>query len=232
MGGKGTNQFHAKPNPNQTLSRIPIEMAFRGRGRGRGFGRGGNDFRHARQEPFVLFPDIELPDRRNIPRDDEVIRYNVKLRRYFRNSPYCLEETLTDEPESMDIERYSDRAKRATRFGRGSLLSSGFLMLQPGYFPVELVQGTKRRVGRKVNWNPKQDLQKLDILEQLEEKRKGQDTSVDEKENDEDEEDEENPEEEEEDSDEGDYDKNMDFDDDEDDYNVIENVDPDDEHIF
>lgn len=212
-------------------------MAFRGRGRGRGgFGRGGGGFRPAKQEPFVLFPDIELPDKRNLPKDMEVLQYNNKFRRYFRNSLYYLEDSLSDgitEQENMGPERYSDRAKRGSGFGRGSLLSSGFLMLEPGYFPLELIQGSKRKVGRKVQWNPKQDLQKLDILEQLELKEKhGDQDASNKKEGEEDEEEEEeNLEvEEEEDDDDDDYAKGEDCDDDEDDYNMAD--DGDDEPIM
>lgn len=41
----------------------------------------------------------------------------------------------------MDIERYSDKVNKKARFGRESLLGSGVLKLENGYFPPELVQG-------------------------------------------------------------------------------------------
>lgn len=41
----------------------------------------------------------------------------------------------------MDIERYYDKVNKKARFGRESLLGSGVLKLENGYFPPELVQG-------------------------------------------------------------------------------------------
>uniref|UniRef100_A0A803NA89 Cyclin-like domain-containing protein n=1 Tax=Chenopodium quinoa TaxID=63459 RepID=A0A803NA89_CHEQI len=81
-------------------------MAFRGRGRGRGFG--GSDFKFVEPESFVLFPDIELPDRNNVPEEKGLALRNFKFQNYFQSSPYHLEETFSGE-EVVDIERYSDK---------------------------------------------------------------------------------------------------------------------------
>ncbi|KMT14580.1 hypothetical protein BVRB_4g073500 [Beta vulgaris subsp. vulgaris] len=194
-------------------------MAFRGRGRGRGFG--GSDYKFAKQEPFVLFPDIELPDRNNVPEEKRLAVLNYRFRNYFHNSPYNLDETFSEE-ETVDIERYSDKVKGNSRFGRESLTNSGYLKLEPGYFPLELVQGTKCRK-RKVQWNPKRDLQKLDFLEDLEKLQNNEDKKgKKEKEGEDDEQEDEDVEEEEEDEvdSDDDYGKGENFDDDDDDYNV------------
>ncbi|XP_021772150.1 DNA-directed RNA polymerase III subunit rpc31-like [Chenopodium quinoa] len=196
-------------------------MAFRGRGRGRGFG--GSDFKFVKPESFVLFPDIELPDRNNVPEEKDLALRNFKFRNYFQSSPYHLEETFSGE-EAVDIERYSDKVNKKSRFGRCSLSDSGYLKLEPGYFPLELVRGTKFKTRRKVHWNPKRDLQKLDVLEELEKKFENEDSKgkkEKDKEGDEDEEEEENLEEEEDDVEsDDDYGKGENFDDDEDDYNM------------
>ncbi|KNA22607.1 hypothetical protein SOVF_030990 isoform A [Spinacia oleracea] len=196
-------------------------MAFRGRGRGRGFG--GSDFKFAKQEPFILFPAIELPDKDNIPEEKLLAALNFKFRTHFQSSPYHLMETYSGE-ETVDIERYSDKVSRKRRFGlgRGSLLDSGFMKLEPGYFPLELVRGAKFKTKRKVRWNPKRDLGKLDFLEELEKKSEIEDSKPKKKtEGEEDEEDEEEvvEEEEEEDDDDDDYGKLEDFQDDEDEFN-------------
>ncbi|KAE8735631.1 Basic helix-loop-helix DNA-binding superfamily protein isoform 1 [Hibiscus syriacus] len=50
-------------------------MAFRG-GRGRGWGFGGGYFK---SEPFVLFPDIELPDAKAVPEEKALVIWNSSL---------------------------------------------------------------------------------------------------------------------------------------------------------
>ncbi|XP_074310587.1 uncharacterized protein LOC141646609 isoform X2 [Silene latifolia] len=195
-----------------------------GRGRGR-FGGGG--FRFAKQEPFVLFPsDIELPaiDEDKIEKNKELVKLRNNLQRGLKNLPYFMEDTFAyEEEETVDIERYSDTKKRG-RTDQISLENSGFLTLLPGYFPLELVKGTKRRTGRKVIWTQKRD-KKLDHLELLEGKFKDEDGK---KKNEGEEEEEEEVEEEEEleDSD-NDYMENEVFDDDDDDYNQAEDDDDD-----
>ncbi|CAO2837364.1 unnamed protein product [Amaranthus hypochondriacus] len=202
-------------------------MAFRGRGRGRG-GFGGGGFNFAPQHPFVLFPEIDLPDRNKVPEEKELAIRNYRFRNFFRNSPYYLEETLSDE-DSVDIERYSDKVNKKARFGRESLLGSGVLKLENGYFPPELVQGTKSRTKRKVRWNQERDLRKLDDLEKLEKDfESGSLKGKKEKEGEEEEEEEDVEEEEEDEVDtDDDYAKGEQFDDDEDDFNVSEGDDED-----
>lgn len=213
-----------------------VEMAYRGRGRGRGGGYGGfGGFRIAKQEPFVLFPDIELPDRANVKEEKDLVILNSKLQTYWKLSPYYLEDTVPEKKESPDIERYSDRAKSRTTASRRDPLSS-HLKLTAGYFPMELIQGSKRvpRDQRKVRWNPQSDLQ-LDFFDKLAEKegqvKVGEKEGEKEKKEGENEDDEEGGEQaDEEFSDDGDYNQGEYFDDDEDDFNMDD--DNDDEPIY
>ncbi|KAL9233574.1 hypothetical protein vseg_008554 [Gypsophila vaccaria] len=195
------------------------------RGGGRGRGRfGGGSFRFAKQEPFVHFPDIELPsvDSDKVQKSIPLLRLRITLQKEIKNLPYFLEDAFTDEKESVDIERYSDKEK--TRYGtRVSLENSGYMILEPGYFPLELVRGTKHRTGRRVQWNPTRGLKKLDHLEELEKRFKDGDFEGKKGKDDEEDEEEDVEEElEEEDEDEGDYEMMHDNQDDEDDYNLIE----------
>ncbi|KAL9234809.1 hypothetical protein vseg_009635 [Gypsophila vaccaria] len=201
------------------------------RGGGRGRGRfGGSGFRHAKQEPFLLFPDIKLPaiDQDKIKKSTELVKLRLKLQRELQDLPYFLEETLANEEDSLGIERYSDLKKRSGT-NRVSLENSGYMTLQPGYFPLELVQGTKRRLGRKVQWNPKRDLKKLDKLAELEDKFKDDDPKKG-KEGDEDDEEEDPGDEldQEEDYESDDYNKGEVYDDDEDEFNMPEEDDGED----
>ncbi|KAK9673595.1 hypothetical protein RND81_12G177700 [Saponaria officinalis] len=201
------------------------------RGGGRGRGRGGGGFRHAKQEPFVLFPDIELPaiDKDKIKGSTELVKLRLKLHGELKDLPYFLEETLTNDEDSVGIERYSDKTKKRSGTHRVTLENSGYMTLKPGFFPLELVQGAKRRTGRKVQWNPTRDFKKLDKLAELEDKFKDEDTK---KEKDGDEEDEEeDPEDELEQEDDyeiDDYNGGETFDDDEDDYNMPDDDDGED----
>ncbi|KAH8514423.1 hypothetical protein H0E87_007306 [Populus deltoides] len=68
-------------------------MAYRGRGRGR-FG-GGGGFSYARQEPFDLFPEIELPDPKNVKEERALVVWNSRLTNYFKSSPCYLEEIVS-----------------------------------------------------------------------------------------------------------------------------------------
>ncbi|KAB1210451.1 hypothetical protein CJ030_MR6G010747 [Morella rubra] len=79
-------------------------MAFRGRGRGRGYG-GGGGYGFAKQEPFELFPDIELPDIKSVPKEETLVRESAKLRNFWKASAYYLEETVSK--RGMDIGQQS-----------------------------------------------------------------------------------------------------------------------------
>ncbi|XP_061981818.1 uncharacterized protein LOC133701759 isoform X2 [Populus nigra] len=207
-------------------------MAYRGRGRGR-FG-GGGGFSYARQEPFDLFPEIELPDPKNVKEERALVVWNSRLTNYFKSSPCYLEEIVSKEIQSMDIERFSDRGKPRITSERDSL--DQFLQLTSKNFPKELIGGLNRkRPNKKVKWTA--DLRKLDDYEKRELMYEvktfnhlptcylhylGQAEKVQmEKKEDEDEEDEDEELEEPDDEyDDGDYNQNIDFDDDEDDYNM------------
>lgn len=199
-------------------------MAFRGRGRGRGgFGGGGGGFGYARQEPFVEFPEIDLPERKSVKEERALVVLNLKLLNHWKSSAYYLEDSsLAKKSQSMDIERFSDWGKPKTTAKRDAL--SNFLLLEPTNFPKELVTGAKREQPnpKKVRWNPSSDLQKLDLFEKLEEKfQKGDKEKKEGEDEEEDEDGDEESQEAEEESDD-DYLKNVDFDDDEDDYNDID----------
>ncbi|XP_010556661.1 PREDICTED: transcription termination factor 4, mitochondrial [Tarenaya hassleriana] len=201
-------------------------MAFRGRGRGRGFGGRGGGFGYAKQEPFELFPEIELPDRKAITTDPELVAGYFKFEKFWRNSPYYLGDGVSKkENVSVDIERYSDWSKPKSKSKRGSFYD--YLILRPDNFPKELLGDSRReRPVKKARWSQEADIKKLDIFEKLEEKYKksGKEDEVGE-------EAEEEPEEDEaEYSDDGDYNQNVDFDDDDDDYNQQD--DGDDEPTF
>ncbi|KAF9626058.1 hypothetical protein IFM89_030726 [Coptis chinensis] len=64
-------------------------MAYRGRGRGRGRGDFGG---YAAQEPYILFPDVELPDKSKVMREMTLIYRSFRLQNYWKSSPYYLEE--------------------------------------------------------------------------------------------------------------------------------------------
>ncbi|KAG6780427.1 hypothetical protein POTOM_013284 [Populus tomentosa] len=138
-------------------------MAYRGRGRGR-FG-GGGGFSYARQEPFDLFPEIELPDPKNVKEERALVVWNSRLTNYFKSSPCYLEEIVSKEIQSMDIERFSDRGKPRITSERDSL--DQFLQLTSKNFPKELIGGlNKKRPNKKVKWTA--DLRKLDDYEKRE----------------------------------------------------------------
>ncbi|KAJ4849435.1 hypothetical protein Tsubulata_007286 [Turnera subulata] len=202
-------------------------MASRGRGRGRGRGRFGGGFGYAKQEPFVLFPEIELPDAKAVKVEKFLVLQNSRLQRFWRSSPYYLEETVLKKGQNMDIERYSDRKKPKTTWERDSL--DQILQFGCQNFPKELEGGlnvVRRR--KKVRWNQSAD--PLDVLEQKErednENPKSKLEGQGEKENEEEEEEEDEAVEDDgEYSDDGDYEQNIDFDDDEDDFNMVDDGD-------
>ncbi|OAY53093.1 pheromone-processing carboxypeptidase KEX1 isoform X1 [Manihot esculenta] len=197
-------------------------MAWRGRGRGRGRFGGGGGFGYIKQEPFVEFPEIELPDRKAVKEERALVVGNAKLQNFWKSSAYYLEETVSKNSQSVDIERFSDWGKSKSTSKRDKL--NNFLQLTSVHFPAELVQGvkTEQRNPKKVRWNPDSDLKKFDLFEKLEQKYQGREEK-DEKEKKEGEDEEEDEDEEvdeaEEEFSDDDYLQNVDFDDDEDDYN-------------
>ncbi|KAK8574864.1 hypothetical protein V6N13_033906 [Hibiscus sabdariffa] len=202
-------------------------MAFRGRGRGRGFGGG-----YFKSEPFVLFPDIELPDAKAVPEEVTLVRWNSRLIHYWKASPYYIEENVSKTNQSIDIERFSDWSKPKNTSKRNSL--NQVLQLQSHNFPKELIGDSRRvqRSAKKMRWNLDSGLEKLDMFEKFEkdiEDKEGKEKKGDGEE-------EENSDEDQGEvsdqsySDDGDYNENEHFDDDEDDYNVAD--DHDDEPIY
>jgi DNA-directed RNA polymerase III subunit RPC7 len=204
-------------------------MAFRGRGRGRGRGFGGGfGYGFAKQEPFELFPDLELPKIPTVSKEQEALVIEQRrLENFWKTSPYFLEESTSKESifsdsfhkkrQSDDIERYSDRKMQNNKIVRDSL--SQYLVLSR--FPKELVEDSKgKQPSRKrARWNFDSELQKLDLFEKLEQAEGEEEDRKDKKggEDGDEDEDEEDIKEESSDTD-GDYKQNIDFDDDEDDY--------------
>ncbi|KDP40847.1 hypothetical protein JCGZ_24846 [Jatropha curcas] len=199
-------------------------MAFRGRGRGRGRFGGGGGFSYARQESFVEFPDIQLPDHKYVKEEKALVFVNSKLQNFWKSSAYYLEDTVSKKSQSMDIERFSDWVKPKNTSKRDQL--NHFLLLSSANFPDELVEGAKMEQKRpkKVRWNPDAD-RKFDFFEKLEQKFQGREDKgeKEKKEGDDDEElDDDEVEGSEEDFSDDDYNQNVDFDDDEDDFNADE----------
>ncbi|CAM6128889.1 unnamed protein product [Calypogeia fissa] len=168
-------------------------MAFRGGGRGRGRGRGGGrGFPVVRDEdgmalipksrdgPPPLFPPLDnlpmLPD--ITPKDEQLVSRRRRLESAWNVSPYYIEKP---KPKSVgvaaEIERYSDRYKLKVQTKRPPLGS--VLKLAPAYFPAELLgQGNRARSNQSggAHWTlqtgvGKNDLQRLDQLATLEQKR-------------------------------------------------------------
>ncbi|KAL4369636.1 hypothetical protein GQ457_05G025170 [Hibiscus cannabinus] len=201
-------------------------MSFRGRGRGRGFGGG-----YFKSECFVLFPDIELPDAKAVPGEKTLIKWNSMLIKYWKASPYYIEENVSKKNQSIDIERFSDWSKPKNTLKRDSL--NQVLQLQSHNFPKELIGDSRRaqRSAKKMRWNLDSGLEKLDMFEKFE--KDIEDNEGKEKKGDGEEENSDEDQGEESDqsySDDGDYNENEYFDDDEDDYNVVD--DHDDEPIY
>ncbi|KDO51837.1 hypothetical protein CISIN_1g028499mg [Citrus sinensis] len=148
-------------------------MAYRGRGRGRGGYGGGSGFGFAKQEPFELFPEIELPDHKNVLIERNLILWNSRLLNYWKSSPYFLEENVEKNSQSVDIERYSDWNKPKVSSNRGSI--NQFLQLHSSNFPAELVKDSReQRNPKRVRWNADAGMRKLDLFEKLEQKFQGQ----------------------------------------------------------
>ncbi|KAK9025142.1 hypothetical protein V6N11_065039 [Hibiscus sabdariffa] len=203
-------------------------MSFRGHGRGRGRGFGGGYFK---SEPFVLFPDIELPDAKAVPEEINLVSWNSRLIKYWKASPYYIEENVPKKNHSIDIERFLDWSKPKNTLKRNSL--NQVLQLQSHNFPKELIGDSTRaqRSAKKMRWNLDSGLEKLDMFEKFE--KDFEDNEGKEKKGDGEEENSDEDQGEESDqsySDDGDYNENEYFDDDEDDYNVED--DHDDEPIY
>lgn len=191
-----------------------MSMSWKG-ARGKPKGYGGD---YGKPEPFVIFPEITLPDPKSISTDSQLVQSYFTFNKFWRNSPYHLGDggVSKKEKESLNIERYSDSLKPKMKSNKnGSFFD--FLVLRPDNFPKELLGDTRReqRPVKRAKWSQEADLQKLDVFEKLEAKFKVE--GKEEKEEGED--DEEVVESEGEESDNGDYDQNQDFDDDDDDYN-------------
>ncbi|OMO66478.1 DNA-directed RNA polymerase III, subunit Rpc31 [Corchorus olitorius] len=173
-------------------------MAFRGRGRGSGgYGRRGF-YGDGTSKPFVLFPDVELPDTKGV-----------------------LEDMTEEKSKSMDIERYSDWGNQKSSSKRDSL--DQILQLHSNNFPKELIGDPRKaqRRAKKMRWNLDSGLEKLDKFEKFEQQFEDQDKEEKEKKSDDEEEtdEESGPESDGSYSTDGDYNANEHFDDDEDDYN-------------
>ncbi|ESQ29471.1 hypothetical protein EUTSA_v10023695mg [Eutrema salsugineum] len=200
-------------------------MAYRGGGRGRGRGRGGfggSGAEYAKAEPFVIFPEIKLPDPKSISHDPQLLSSFFSFQKFWRNSPYHLGDGVSKkEKESLDIERYSDSLKPKKKSNKSGSFYD-FLVLRPDNFPKELLGDTRReRPVKRAKWTQDADLQKLDVFEKLEAKYKAEGKE----DNEEGEDDDQVAESEGEESDNGDYDQNQDFDDDDDDYNQADDGD-------
>ncbi|KAK4739567.1 hypothetical protein R3W88_003264 [Solanum pinnatisectum] len=117
----------------------------------------------------------------------------------------------------MDIERFSDRSLERDK-SKPPL--THFIRMDSALVPTELAEGGREEshAAKRVRWNPESDMQKLDLLEKLDQKSKKKDG-----EDEEEEQEGKTAEEEEEFSDDGDYNQNLyDYDDDEDNYNMNE----------
>ncbi|TYK03851.1 DNA-directed RNA polymerase III subunit RPC7-like isoform X1 [Cucumis melo var. makuwa] len=198
-------------------------MAFRGRGRGRG--GGGGSFQYAKQEPFELFPEnVTLPSVSEMPEELALAMGQINFLKYWKASPFYLEENVMKKMQRTEIEKFSDRLKMNSTLKRDSLAQ--IIQLTSRNFPEELVEGFKGklRTKRKVQWNPESGLKKMDFLEKREESLKGQDKEDKEKKEGEEGEDEDEEEEDaqSEELTDDDYYQNEYFDDDEDDYNMEE----------
>ncbi|KAL9251191.1 hypothetical protein AKJ16_DCAP00131, partial [Drosera capensis] len=164
-----------------------------------------------------LTEDVELSNPKYVQGDNALLAWHGRLASYWRSSPYLMEEKATDDKkELVDIETYLHGATKSKRKWTKES-ASAFLKLEPGYFPLELVEGKRKSQGQQVRW--KQIKDEEDVFRKYEKgPNKDKNNKVRKESDDEDEE----KEEEEEGSDAssaGDYSKNEDFDDDEDDCN-------------
>ncbi|WZZ03461.1 hypothetical protein YC2023_089382 [Brassica napus] len=120
----------------------------------RGRGRGGFGVEYAKAEPFVIFPDITLPDRKSISEDKQ---FNDRFDKFWKTSIYHL----------------GDGPKNKKSHERGSFYD--YLVLRPDNFPKELLGDTPReRPVKRAKWTQDADLHKLEVLEKLEAKLKAE----------------------------------------------------------
>ncbi|KAF3659471.1 putative serine/threonine-protein kinase-like [Capsicum annuum] len=180
-------------------------MAYRGRGRGRG--RGQLSFRGAKQLPFELFPEVpNLGNASGVTARITLAARHLKLQKYWNSSPYYLgeESDVLKKTKGMDIERFSDRNLERVKSKQPL---AHFIRMDPAYVPAELAKGGRevRRAAKRVRWNPEADMQKLDLLEKLDQKSKGGDEKKKDGDDEDEEQEEKIEEEEEEFSDDGDY---------------------------
>ncbi|KAG0455861.1 hypothetical protein HPP92_023649 [Vanilla planifolia] len=203
-----------------------IEMVFRGRGRGRGRGgRGGPyEYRIAKHEPFIIFPeDVNLPSTERfenlLPDEKELIHLKVGYERFIKGSCYYLKDSKREE----GVEDIGVKLKEKRRYLNQHI--GDYMKLNVSNFPNELIKGTKReRVeNKKIRWERNQ-ADDFGFLEKLEEMYKDGDEKANgkKKEDHADEQEEMEEEEEEESSEDDDYAENEYFDDDEDDFNMDE----------
>lgn len=192
-------------------------MAYRGRGRGFG------GHRPAKQVSFELFPEVEnLGTAASVTERISLAIWQANLQKYWNSSPYYLaeESDVLKRTKGMDIERFSDGSLERTK-SKPPL--THFIRMDSAHVPAELAKGGReeRHAAKRVRWNPESDMKKLDLLEKLDQKSKGDDEKK--KDGEDEDEEQEKIEEEEEFSDDGDYNQNLyDYDDDEDDYNMNE----------
>ncbi|XP_006349305.1 DNA-directed RNA polymerase III subunit RPC7-like [Solanum tuberosum] len=193
-------------------------MAYRGRGRGRGQGL-------AKQVSFELLPEVEnLVNASCVTERITLAIWQANLQKYWNSSPYYLaeESDVLKKTKGMDIERFSDRSLERDK-SKPPLTHS--IRMDSAHVPAELAKGgtEDRHAAKRVRWNPESDMQKLDLLEKLDQKSKGDDEKKKDGEDEDEEQEEKTADEEEEFSDDGDYNQNLyDYDDDEDDYNMNE----------
>uniref|UniRef100_A0A7N0RIE2 DNA-directed RNA polymerase III subunit n=1 Tax=Kalanchoe fedtschenkoi TaxID=63787 RepID=A0A7N0RIE2_KALFE len=204
-------------------------MAFRGRGRGRGgggrgYGGGYGGMGHAKPAPVVLFPDVKLPEHITIAAEEKwLCNVNSRLLESWKNSAYYIK-AASQKSQSVEIERFSDKNKTKRTRRRENLDA----WMKCNSFPVELhdvllgKRGSKQRAPKRVRSSADKGLEKLDLMEKLEQDGQKKEAEPDKpkKEGEEDDDaEEEDDEEDAEYSDDGDYNQNEYFDDDEDDYN-------------
>ncbi|KAG0454700.1 hypothetical protein HPP92_023992 [Vanilla planifolia] len=148
-----------------------IEMAFRGRGRGRGRGgRGGPyEYRIAKHEPFIIFPeDVNLPSTERfenlLPDEKELIHLKVGYERFIKGSCYYLKDSKREE----GVDDIGVKLKEKRRYLNQHI--GDYMKLNVSNFPNELIKGTKReRVeNKKIRWERNQ-ADDFGFLEKLEE---------------------------------------------------------------
>ncbi|KAM5564135.1 phosphopantothenoylcysteine decarboxylase subunit SIS2 [Rosa sericea] len=198
-------------------------MAYRGRGGGGGgFGHG----HFAKEEPFVPFPDIHLPDaggilseldqkkNKGLKEEETLIRDTLN---WLMKSEYNLDKTDRQDKDVEISERTKRKAKRE--------IDSFSQYLVASMFPRELTRGSNvRQVSREnVKWDKRNTEKNSEIYWNQIEKREQNSDAKKQKEGENDEEEDEDAdaeEEEDEDPSDDDYAQNIDFDDDEDDFNA------------